>query len=119
VASEAALSPSRLMHYRSQVLPPRQVPQVPLSQLPVVVSEMAQGGGNVWMGNTYGLVIGWSDTQIVASVAGSAVSGVEKVEQNSAWSNALAFNVPTSFGGSPQVTLGGQKKTRGSDEKTP
>ena len=65
----------------------------------------AQGSGNVWIGNTYGVVMGWSDTQIVASVAGSAVSGVVKVEQDGVWSNALAFTVPTSLGGGTQFTL--------------
>lgn len=57
-----------------------------------------QGNGNVWIGNTYGIVTGWSDTQIVASVASSAVSGVVKVEQNGSWSNALAFRVPSGSG---------------------
>jgi hypothetical protein len=64
-----------------------------------------QGSGNVWIGNAYGVVTGWSDNQIVASVASSAVSGVVKVEQNGAWSNAMAFNVPPSLSGGTQVIL--------------
>ncbi len=64
-----------------------------------------QGNGNVWIGNTFGIVMGWSDAQIVASVASSAVSGVVKVEQNGVWSNALAFSVPSSFGGGTQFSV--------------
>jgi hypothetical protein len=66
---------------------------------------IGQGNGNVWIGNTYGVVMGWSDTQIVASVASSAVSGVVRVEQNGVWSNALAFSVPSGFGGGTQFSI--------------
>jgi hypothetical protein len=66
---------------------------------------VGQGSGNVWIGNTYGVVVEWSDSQIVASVADNALSGVVKVEQNESWSNALAFSVPSSFGGGAQITL--------------
>jgi uncharacterized protein YjdB len=58
-----------------------------------------QGSGNVWIGSTYGSVAGWSDTQVVASVASNAVSGIVKIEQNGTWSNAVTFTVPTTFGG--------------------
>jgi hypothetical protein len=58
-----------------------------------------QGSGNVWIGSTYGTVIGWSDTQIVASVAANALSGIVKVQQNGVWSNAVTFTVSTSLGG--------------------
>lgn len=64
-----------------------------------------QGSGNVWIGNTYGVVVGWSDAQVVASVASNAVSGVVKIEQNATWSNAVTFTVPGSFGGGGPVTL--------------
>jgi IPT/TIG domain/Bacterial Ig-like domain (group 2)/Galactose oxidase, central domain len=67
-----------------------------------------EGGGAVWIGNTYGLVTGWSNTQIVASVASNAVSGIVKVQQNGVWSNGVAFSVSSSggpFGGSNSVTL--------------
>ena len=66
---------------------------------------VSQGSGNVWIGNTYGIVAGWSDTQILASVASGTVSGVVKVEQNGAWSNGIAFTVPSSFNGGTPVTL--------------
>jgi hypothetical protein len=58
-----------------------------------------QGSGNVWIGSTYGSVIGWSNTQVTASVASNAVSGIVKVQQNGTWSNAVTFTVPTSLGG--------------------
>ena len=58
-----------------------------------------QGRGVVWIGNTYGVVSGWSDSQVVVSVASNAVSGVVKVQQSSIWSNAVTFTVPGSFGG--------------------
>jgi trimeric autotransporter adhesin len=65
----------------------------------------SQGSGNVWIGNTYGVVTGWSDTQVVASVGSSAVSGVVKVEQNGNWSNAVTFTVPPSVGSTTPVTV--------------
>ncbi len=34
-----------------------------------------QGSGNVWLGSTYGAVVSWSDTQVVAAVASGAKSG--------------------------------------------
>jgi len=59
----------------------------------------SQGTGNVWIGNTYAIVTGWSDGQIVASVGSSAVSGIVKVAQSGTWSNAVTFTVPGNFGG--------------------
>ncbi len=56
----------------------------------------SQGGGKVWLGSTDGQVMSWSNTQVVATVAASAVSGIAKIEQNGVWSNAVAFTVPTS-----------------------
>ena len=64
-----------------------------------------QGSGNVWIGSTFGVVTGWSDSQIVASVASTAVTGVVKVEQSGIWSNATTFTVPVSFGGGTSVTI--------------
>jgi hypothetical protein len=49
--------------------------------------------------------MGWSNTQVVASVGATAVSGIVKVEQNGTWSNALTFTVPPSLSGETQVTL--------------
>jgi len=60
----------------------------------------SQGDGEAWLGSTNGQVIAWSNTEIVASVGSSAVSGVVKVEQNGVWSNTLTFTVPGGFGSS-------------------
>ena len=68
----------------------------------------AQGSGTVWIGSTYGSVVGWSDTQMVASVGSNALSGIVKIEQNGTWSNAVTFTVPGNLGtggGSTSVTL--------------
>lgn len=54
----------------------------------------SQGSGNVWLGSTYGTVVSWSDTQVVASVASSASSGVAQILQNGVWSNTISFSVP-------------------------
>jgi hypothetical protein len=50
-------------------------------------------------------VVGWSDTQVTASVASDAVSGIVKIEQNGTWSNAITFTIPPSLGSSTSVTL--------------
>jgi len=66
----------------------------------------SQGNGIVWIGNMAGVVSGWSDTSIVASVSANALSGVVKVQQNGIWSNTVTFTVPVTFGqGGTQVTL--------------
>jgi len=74
----------------------------------------SQGSGTVWIGSSFGSVLGWSDTQVVASVAANAVSGIAKIEQNGTWSNGTTFTVGSggggsggggSFGGSNSVTL--------------
>src|ERR1035441_2160485 len=50
----------------------------------------AQGiGGTVWLGSTAGQVLSWSDTQVIAAVALTALTGVAKIQQNGAWSNAM------------------------------
>ena len=54
-----------------------------------------QGTGAVWLGSAPGVVVSWSDTQIVAAVASNAMSGTARVRQGGAWSNAVPFNVNT------------------------
>ena len=54
-----------------------------------------QGSGIVWLGSTAGNVMSWTDTQVVATVASSALSGVARIEQNGVWSNAVTFTVPS------------------------
>lgn len=58
----------------------------------------SQGSGKVWLGSTPGQVVSWSDTQVVASVAATAVTGIARIQQNGAWSNAVGFTVPASGG---------------------
>jgi len=41
----------------------------------------AQGGGTVQPGSTAGAVVTWSHTEIVATVAAGAVSGIASVQQ--------------------------------------
>lgn len=59
----------------------------------------SQGTGAVWLGSAGAEIIGWGTTQILAVVASNSVSGLAKVEQNGAWSNAVPFTVPVQFGG--------------------
>jgi hypothetical protein len=56
--------------------------------------QSSQGSGAVWLGSTYGTIVSWSDTQIVASVASGASSGVAQVLQGGVWSNSISFSVP-------------------------
>src|SRR5438445_7805135 len=55
----------------------------------------SQGGGNVWLGSTYGVVVSWSDTQIVATVASGSKTGVAQVLQGGVWSNTVNLTVST------------------------
>jgi hypothetical protein len=63
-----------------------------------------QGSGSVSLGSTLGLVSSWSDTQVVATVASGAVTGVARIQQNGVSSNAVQFLVPT-VGSGNNVTL--------------
>ena len=58
----------------------------------------SQGSGVAWLGSTAGQVVSWSDTQVVATVASTAVTGIARIQQNGAWSNAVAFTVPAEGG---------------------
>ena len=51
------------------------------------------------------MVTSWNDTEVVASVAGNAVSGIVRIQQNGIWSNTAQFTVPPSIGSQPSVTL--------------
>ena len=62
-----------------------------------------QGAGTVALGSTAGQVVSWSDTQVVATVAQSALSGIARIQQNGLLSNASYFLVQVP-GGNP-VTL--------------
>ena len=43
-------------------------------------------------------IVSWSDTQVVATAAPTALTGVAKIQQNGVWSNAKAFTVPVPGG---------------------
>jgi N-acetylneuraminic acid mutarotase len=64
-----------------------------------------QGSGVVWIGSTDGVVTSWSDTQVVASVGSSALSGIVKIQQNGTWSNAVTFTVPGGGGTTTPVSI--------------
>src|SRR5256885_3291428 len=48
-----------------------------------------------WLGSTYGVVVSWSDTQVVANVASGSKSGVAQVLQGGVWSNTVNLTVST------------------------
>jgi hypothetical protein len=54
-----------------------------------------QGSGNVWLGTTYGIVVSWSDAQVVANVAAGSGSGYAQILQNGVWSNSVPFSSNT------------------------
>ena len=55
----------------------------------------SQGNGNVWLGSTYGVVVGWSDSQVVAAVVSGSQIGVVQILQGGVWSNPVNFTVIT------------------------
>jgi hypothetical protein len=65
-----------------------------------------QGSGSVWLGCTFGTVVSWSNTQIVATVAPIATSGVAQVQQNGLSSNTVPFSVSTAAISSVSPTIG-------------
>ncbi len=62
----------------------------------------SQGNGNVWLGSTYGAVVSWSDTQVVASVVSGSNSGAAQVLQGGVWSNSV--NLTTTTATPPTIT---------------
>ena len=54
-----------------------------------------QGNGFVQLGTQNGTVSSWSDTQIVATVSGTARSAVASVNQNGLYSNTVPFTIST------------------------
>ncbi|PYU86388.1 MAG: hypothetical protein DMG08_29880, partial [Acidobacteria bacterium] len=55
----------------------------------------SQESGIAWIGGTNASASSWSETQVSAIVAASAVSGIVKIQQNGVWSNAVTFTVPS------------------------
>jgi|GEM_PF-1210249 len=73
-----------------------------------------QGSGQVWLGSTYaGSIVSWSATQIVATVASNASSGVAQVQQSGVWGNQVTFTVtsPTITSISPTTARAGDSIT--------
>jgi hypothetical protein len=68
--------------------------------------ETSQGLGRVWLGSTFGTVVPWSATQIVATVASNSTSGSVQVQQGGVWSNSMPFNVITATVSSASPTSG-------------
>lgn len=55
----------------------------------------AQGSGKAWLGTVPAVIVSWSDTQIIATVAPGSGSGSAYVQENGAFSNSLPFTVST------------------------
>ncbi len=75
-----------------------------------------QGSGRVMLGTTYGSVVSWSDTQVIATVASGSSSGTASIQQGGIWSNSVDFSVstptiatvsPSSGAAGTQVTVSG------------
>src|SRR6202140_4499379 len=54
-----------------------------------------QGSGNVWLGSMYGVVVSWSDAQVVATVASGSKTGTAAILQGGVWSNSVNLTVVT------------------------
>ena len=67
-------------------------------------SGFGSSQGAVQLGSAGGQVLSWSETQVVAKVAPDALTGIARIQQGSASSNAVAFTVVAPGGGNP-VTL--------------
>lgn len=64
----------------------------------------SQGSGVVWLGSVAGQVVSWSDTQVVATVASNAVTGIARIQQNGLWSNSAGFTAPAADGSTTTIT---------------
>jgi hypothetical protein len=64
----------------------------------------SQGSGTVWLGSADGQVVSWSDTEVVATVASTALTGIARVKQNGVWSNSVGFIVPAADGSTVTLT---------------
>jgi hypothetical protein len=64
-----------------------------------------QGSGIVWLGSASGSVVSWSDTQVVATVASGAMTGIARIQQNAVWSNSTRFVVPTVGSGNAVILV--------------
>jgi len=76
----------------------------------------SQGSGVVWLGTAKGVVVSWSDTQVIAAVATGSSSGRAQIQQSGVSSNPVDFIVdtatvnsvsPSSAAPGTQVTISG------------
>ena len=76
----------------------------------------AQGNGRILLGTGNGVILSWSDSQIVATVATGSSTGSAQVLQGATWSNAVNFSIvtptitnvsPASGGAGTEVTITG------------
>ncbi|HKS21275.1 MAG TPA: IPT/TIG domain-containing protein [Thermoanaerobaculia bacterium] len=73
-----------------------------------------QGSGQVWLGSKLaGSYVSWSNTQIVATVASGATSGVAQVKQSGVWGNTASLTILT-----PHVTSVSPTTARAGDSIT-
>lgn len=76
----------------------------------------SQGRGSVWLGTSPAVVVSWSDTQVIATVAPGSSTGSAQIQQNGASSNSVPFAVigpnitdfsPSAGPAGTQVTIDG------------
>jgi hypothetical protein len=73
-----------------------------------------QGSGQVWLGSKLaGSYVSWSNTQIVATVASGATSGIAQVKQSGVWGNTISITILT-----PHVTSVSPTTARAGDSIT-
>ena len=65
------------------------------TQVTILGSGFGAAPGTVWLGSTPGSVVSWNNSQVVATVASNAVSGVAEVQQSGFSSNSVPFTVAT------------------------
>jgi hypothetical protein len=64
-------------------------------QVTINGSGFGDGPGMVWLGTLPGVVVSWSDNQVVATVAPGSNSGTVRIQHDGIFSNSIAFTVQT------------------------
>ena len=82
----------------TDVSPPLGVPGTSVTITGTGFGSPQGSGGNVLLGSTSGQVLSWSDTQVVALVASTSLTGIAQIQQNGVASNAVGFTVPVPGG---------------------
>jgi hypothetical protein len=86
------------MPHITAVSPPLGVPGTSVTITGTGFGSFQGSGGNVLLGSTSGQVLSWSDTQVVALVASTSLTGIAQIQQNGVASNAVGFTVPVPGG---------------------